>query len=219
MPPRRWLLGALVVLGVALAWQLGHRRGVEDGARAMSRSIAARDEASAAIAVERRERHEAELAALARERDIARATIETLSEELESRGELAAEERAELELYRRIGGEESSSGLAIDAIERRAGPPATLAVTLVQARGRERVAGRVEVDPAGRDGSAVAGADGGPAWSADFDLRFFETLEIPLERLGEPFPEAIVVSVTPDEGGRHKPFRRLFGRETIRTAD
>ena len=84
--------------------------------------------------------------------------------------------------------------------------------------GRDRVDGRIDVSAANRDGTALVGVDGAPAWSASFDLRFFQTLEVPVKRLGEPFPEAVLVAVVP-EGGRHRPFRRLFGRETIRTVD
>lgn len=224
LPPRGVLWIVLCVLLATLAWRFGHRSGVRDSAHIVAARTSAQAEASRAAAADRVVRQKAELGALARERDIARATIGALRGELERQGRLSAEERAELELYRRIGSDELPSGLTVDEIERRRGPPATLAITLVQARGRGRIRGRIEVrsDAAGTAGArAMATTSGGleeVGWSTTFDLRFFETLEMPQDALGEPFPDAVVVDVIP-EGARHDPFRRRFGREAIRIVD
>ena len=224
----------LAVLALALAWQLGWRLGQRQGHERGTR------EAREALAVPppdadaRRAAHEADLATLAGERDMARAALATLRLELERAGELAVAERAELELYRRLGGDAIEDGLSIDTLERRTDGGtgvATLLVTLVQARGRDRVRGRVEVRARGSDAPALAGggapldpepspdapasADGDGRRSATFDLRFFETLEIALDGSGDAFPPVIDVRVIPEDA-RHEPFRRRFRREDIR---
>ena len=222
--PSRGVLGAtLALLAVALAWQLGHRSGAREVERRAAERLAAtrateatRAAEAASIVPSAEETVPASaLAAAERERDIARATVESLRDELARSGELVAADRAELELYRRIGSDELPRGLALDSIERRAGPPPTLALTLVQVRGRERVAGRVEV---GVEGAETEDETGVTLWGAEFDLRFFETLEVPLQGLEGDFPEAIVVDVLPEDG-RHEPFRRRIAREEIRIVD
>ena len=228
LPSRRVLGGVLVVLLIVTAWQLGERRGrrraearaavlVADASRAAEATIDAVPDGAL----------EAEAAATLRgERDMLRETVRSLRDALERADRLAADERAELELYRRVGADESAAGLAIDTLERRGGDPAVLRVTLVQVRGRDRVAGRVEVVPLGADARALppesgrevlaALAEAVPGtWSVPFDLRFFETLEIPLDG---PFPEAIEVRVVPADEP-HAPFRARFHREAVRIVD
>lgn len=215
LPPRPVLLAALAALALALAWWLGHRAGFERGfGEGVERGAAGAENAAAGQAAQARAANEATLAALRHERDAARATIASLTERLARADSLDAAERAELALYRRIGDEEMPGGLVIDAVERRAGEPGTLAVTLVQARGRERVSGRLEATLLPADGEGAR-----PLGETDFDLRFFATLELPLAGLddGAP-PVAVVLEVTP-EGSRHTPFRERIEWDSIRIVD
>ena len=213
LPSRRLLLFALAALALALSWELGRRDGWQAGLReGADRGAAASEAARARVAerlAEQVAERSAERARLVRERDLARATVEALREDLELGGALTAEERAELELYRRVGDDGGPRGLAIETVARRPGPPEVLVITLVQVRGRDRVEGRVDVTV---DGLAR------PAWSARFGLRFFETVELPLEGIGERFPDEVVVSVVPD-GRLHRRFTERFGREAIRIVD
>ena len=212
-------------LALALAWQLGERHGA---ARAPAPPAGTAPDPALL----------ARVATLEGERDMNRATIESLRIELERAGELSVAERAELALYRRIGEEGGPDGLAIDALERRQGETATLFVTLVQARGRERVRGRIEVRAvaAGAPSAAVDGREAGESaglagetvaieggatargsaapWQSPFDFRFFETVEVTLSGFGERFPLAIEVTVLPDDGS-HRPFRQRFRREEV----
>ena len=208
-------------LGLALSWRLGHRSGVETGAEEARREIAALGEAGERASVARSAEREARLAEA---RDVARSTVEALRGELDAAERLSAAERAELELYRRVSGEALPSGLSIESIERPRGRARTLAVTLLQARGRDRVSGRIDVLPAASGDTPRSAAEErrGPPDEAiaseRFDLRFFETVELPLRLAGQPFPEGLILSIVPDSG-RHEPFRRRVTREAIRIAD
>lgn len=176
---------------------------------------------------ERRAEHDARVSALVRERDVALATITALRDQLERAERLDAEERAELELYRRVGGEELPSGLSIDSIVRPRERAEILLVTLVQARGRDRVRGRIDLLSASPGEGATAsrlqgerqrGPPPDAIASARFDMRFFETVELPLDLSAAPFPDELVISVVPEEG-RHRPFRLRVEREAIRIVD
>ena len=228
VPSRSVLGGVLVALLIVTAWELGERRGER---RADARAAALAEEVSRATEAMTDtvpdETLDAEAVAILRgERDMLRETVRSLRDALERADRLAADERAELELYRRVGADESAAGLAIDTLERRGEDPAVLRVTLVQVRGRDRVTGRVEIVPLEADAPALPPASTGEAsaaptatapgtWSAPFDLRFFETLEIPLDG---PFPETVEVRVVPADEP-HAPFRARFRREAVRIVD
>ena len=228
MFPRRLIGGLAVALLLAAAWQLGERRGFERGtsradalaAREAERRLAAAGAADAAT-----------IAALRGEREMLSESVRGLRDALDRAGRLAAEERSELELYRRIGAAGGAAGLAIDTLERRpadpaSGAPATLRLTLVQVRGRDRVSGRVDVvaleedapplapETAGDVRAAIA-RDGRAIWTAPFDLRFFETLDVPL---GDAFPARFEVRVVPSTW-RHEPFRRRYDRDDAALVD
>jgi len=225
LPSRRVLGVVLVALALVLSWQLGRRHGLELG------EARARAEAASAIAIGTAPVATFEVtagsgAADAGEREMLRATVRSLRAALDEAGRLSAAERDELELYRRIGADGAPDGVAIDTLGRRGEDPATLYLTLVQARGRERVAGTVELvrldadvgaSPADESGGPRATLGDGPAatWSAPFDLRFFETLEIPLD---EAVPELVEIRIVPTEGP-HAPFRQRFRRDDMRILD
>ena len=152
-----------------------------------------------------------------RERDMALATVVSLRDELERGGELSAAERAELDLYRRIGEQGRPNGLALDTIERRVGEPPTLIVTLVQFRGRERVRGRIEVTAEGEAGERDPGASSA-RWSTSFDLRFFATSEVSLQGIADGSSAMIEVRVVPAATAL-APIVRYFRLEDIRIVD
>jgi len=208
----------LLALLLTLARQVGFYQGIERGRLgAGSMAVANPPTGDPASPTD----HEATVARLAGERDMAQATADTLRDRLESTGVLVASERAELELYRRIGSDEIASGLSIDTLERRRQDAEvidqTLLVTLVQARGRDRVTGRMEVRAIDEAG-APAAAEGSLLGEASFDLRFFETLELTLSGVGRSPPFALDVLVIPD-GSRHEPFRQRHVLEDIRQID
>lgn len=138
---------------------------------------------------------------LADERDAALAGMKRLERELARSGRTADDDAAELELYRRIESGDRAKGLSIDAVELvDAGTAdAALEVTLVQSRGRRRVTGSLDArlldaGPAvalpssggvvrrtdAADGAGIAIGDG----PASFDLRFYQTLRLPLGAAG-----------------------------------
>ena len=211
---------------MALSWRLGHLRGVEEGVAEARREVGERERTRTSETLDRLVESDARVAALEHERDAARATSEALRDQLDRAERLSADERAELELYRRVGGDALPSGLSIESIERPRGPTRSLAVTLVQARGRDRVKGRIDVLP-GAPGQAPEprssteerrGVPEGAIASERFDLRFFETVELPLRLAGGAAPEELIISIVPDSG-RLEPFRERVEREAIRIAD
>lgn len=197
-PARGVLLAALAVVGLILCWQLGVRSGQQTlGEDAVSRTSALESALG-------------ELTEVRKQLAIARATEVELRNQMSQLMRLSADDRAELELYRRINNADAaSSGLGIDSVsftDDDAESGDLLHVTLVQSRGRGRVSGSLRVSVL-RDGETVAElakvADGS---LAEFDLRFFETVSLPLELDGLGAPDKLRIDVQPDDGTVHKDF-------------
>lgn len=237
MPPRLFMLGILLVLGVVIAWQLGDHRGYERGlmdgtVHADSMAAASSDADAPGVADGGADRDE--LDTMRRDRDLAQATIIALRDELTGLDALSAADRAELDLYRRIGRDDAPTGLGIDAVAGLQGEPPALRVTLVQTRGRSRAGGRLLLSiPPGDDssaggvdkanpnldkGAAALFEDGRPAWEAPFDLRFFQTVDVVLAGWKGNWPTLMRVDVIPTIG-RHKPFREFVDRAALRILD
>ena len=196
LPARSALLAGVVVVAVVLSYQLG----------ALSERRATDPEAEASeIAVDN---EEDALALVILERDVALAAENTLQERLSHVTGLNADERAELELYRRISQASSPVGLGIDGlryINSTEDLSARLDLTLVQSRGRDRVSGTVQISLllAGESLIDIDQSVNGEA--LEFDLRFFQTLSAPVDLSGLDEPETVRVVVDP-EGEQHRSF-------------
>lgn len=189
-PVRRpLLLGGIVCVALLLAWQLGSyqaKRSIELDNQALLDSM---------------REAQVDVATLTRERDIARAAESELRDRLSEATRLSADERAELELYRRISNASQPIGLGVDNIEyleRDSGSPGVLEITLVQSRGRDRVTGSVQVTLK-RDDQDLTILPKDDAAALRFDLRFFETLSIPLDLAAVGVPDTVLLSVAPDD--------------------
>ena len=75
--------------------------------------------------------------------EIVEARAASLQEELDASLKQSIDDEAELALYRRIEGVENERGIRVDAISRTRSEPDMLAITLVQARGRDRASGAI----------------------------------------------------------------------------
>ena len=208
LPSARTLTIVLVVVLSLLAGALGYRFANERGEKRLA-------EVSAAM----REGHQAELRNLTRlqsadsieaglERDASQVALNLLQARLD---EVQAENmaaRQELDLYQRIASTSVRTGLGVDSYEWNGGDDPWLAITLVQARGRNRVRGTVGITLLReRDGVTERKVISQPGNDSgiEFDLRFFETLRVPMLGVEEFQPESLEIVVQP-VGAQHKSF-------------
>ena len=171
-------------LGIALAWRLGEQR---------AQQAATENEATLVAAIESAG---AEIARLTDERDMAQAQTVSLQQRLSETIRLTANERSELELYRRISNTSRPVGLSVDGV--RYTDAGRLDVTIVQSRGRERVRGEIGISLM-RDGQTLRVIDFAPDGKPlRFDLRFFDTVSFPLTLADIGEPQSVVIRVRPE---------------------
>ncbi len=154
--------------------------------------------------------HQAELIELRTQRDVADASNAALQESLKEMQAQSLEQKSQKRLYDRIEGTDIGTGLNIDTIikvNNSDGETAELHITIVQARGRDRVKGQMGVALLGEknDGNwreviVDVNSDEAPR----FDLRFFQTLVVPVPE-NDILIDIVEIDVVPD-GKRHKPF-------------
>lgn len=206
------VVAVALLTGGWLGWYLGvqHGRGVSE--QKLLGEHAAEQEKGRVQQEELR----IQLDSLRNERDVARETVRALRDSLDNSGRLALEDAAELQLYRRIAGAEGKAGLRVDDVQIVAGETDTdadaLHITLAQVRGRDRVAGKLEAAVVGeRDGVGqrvpITPAVGSAA-AITFDLRFFETLVIPLPAGKPASVDLLEIDVWPRQAA-HKPFQHV----------
>jgi len=157
------------------------------------------------------EKYRAEIDTLKAQRDVADASNRALQTTLKELEEQALDAQSAERLYQRIEGEDVSTGLAIDTVSKVTdadGSVTELHITVVQARGRDRVSGRIGVALLGEKNDANwreivvdASSDSAPR----FDLRFFQTLVVPVEP-DDILIDIVEIDVVP-RGKRHKPFK------------
>lgn len=211
LPGQRALAVVAIAAAVTAAWHLGTLHG-QRGHADLGPSLGA-------AAAQPTDSHGSP-AQLARELAVERATVRTLRDRLAAAERMKADDAAELALYRRIGAESARTGLGIDAVQVREGASGrSLDITLVQARGRDRVAGTLGVsilsadEPAQRVELAPDSGDDALA----FDLRFFETLSVPLGQTlaaSGITPDRLSISVQP-ASGKHPAFVDIRDWDTI----
>lgn len=199
----RWVFAAIAVV---LAFLLGS---VVGAYRERSAVITELNDAKTELA-SIDDKYQSELASLRTQRDIADASNRSLQDSLKQFQAQALDEQSAQHLYQRIEGDGFSSGLAIDTIAKVTddqGVVTELHVTVVQARGRDRVKGRVGVALLGeknnsnwREVIVDANSDSAPR----FDMRFFQTLVVPIEA-DDILIDIVEIDVVPS-GKRHKAF-------------
>ena len=197
LPPRGVLFAATVLVAMVLSWQLGLRHGQQSNAK------------GAAARYTFLPGTQAELAKAQREIEILRASEAALRDDLSNNMRLSADDRAELELYRSIAQLSESVGLLVDAVTHVAGDEQRgdrLEITLVQARGRGRVSGEVDVTLKRNGQPLVQLGESENGSPTTFDLRFFQTLSLPVDLDVYGVPDSIQIEVRPDSGTVHEAF-------------
>lgn len=150
------------------------------------------------------QQNQAQIAQLRTQRDIADASNRSLQKTLKQLQAKSLEQKSTQRLYENIEGKDRSSGLSVDTITRvndENGVAEELHITVVQARGRNRVKGRM--------GVALIGEKSGEPWreeiadaagdsAARFDMRFYETLVVPLPKYKNHI-DIVEINIEPDD--------------------
>jgi len=197
----RW---ALALVAVVVSGLLGHHLGAKSEREIIA--IELQEQHAKLAAVE--QQNQAQLAQLRTQRDIADASNLSLQKSLKQLQTKSLEQESRQRLYENIEGNDRNSGLDVDTITRvndENGEPQELHITVVQARGRNRVKGQI--------GVALVGEKSGEPWrevivdAADdsalqFDMRFYQTLIVPLIQQ-ENHIDIVEINIEP-LGERHK---------------
>lgn len=206
LPSSRMLIFALASIVMLCVALLGYRVGVDDRQPALA---GAEPDESTGI-----EHQRSALAAVTRERDVARETVRQLQASLADALRVSDRDRAELDLYRRIASDSTPSGLSIDNVTLEAD---SLSITLIQSRGRKSVNGIVQVALTRSNSDQIERLIL-PARSGEneigFDFRFFETIEVPMTAVGEFSPHQLEIVVRPN-GEVYKEFKAEFAWEDV----
>jgi len=205
----RW---TLALVAVVLSGLLGHHLGVQRERKTVANELAEKEFSVAAIAQQYEQQYEqqyqAQIAQLRTQRDVADASNRSLQQTLQQLQAETLERESALRLYNSIEGKDSSAGLGVDTITRvngQNGKPKELHVTVVQARGRNRVKGQIGLALVGeKTGTPFREviADTDSASALDFDMRFFQTVVVPLPKQ-ENHIDIVEIDIKPD-GKRHK---------------
>lgn len=199
----RWAFAAVAVVVAAL---VGSKWGAYKERSVVAAELTKYESTLASIT----EKHQGELTTLRTQRDVADASNEALQKSLKQFQTQSLDDKSAQRLYERIEGSDVSTGLGVDTITKvndADGTPSELHITIVQARGRDRVKGKL--------GVALLGEKDGGNWrevvfeatSSDaprFDMRFFQTLVVPLPDI-DILIDIVEIDVNPD-GKRHKAF-------------
>lgn len=206
LPSMHALRWALATVAVVVAALIGNKWGAHQERNRVATELTDYQQSLATI----EDKHQGELTTLRTQRDVADASNHALQESLKQFQTQSLERKSAQRLYERIEGSDVSTGLGIDTVTRvngANGAPGELHITVVQARGRERVKGKIGVALLGeKDGSnwreviVEASSTSAPR----FDMRFFQTLVVPLPDQ-DILIDIVEIDVDPD-GKRHKAF-------------
>lgn len=199
----RWALASVAVVFAAIVGiQWGEYRGRSHVATELS------DYQNTLATIE--EKHLADLVKLRTQRDVADASNKALQKSLKQLQTQTLEARSAQRLYERIEGKDISSGLGIDTVSRvngADGKPSELHITVVQARGRDRVKGQIGVALVGEKDNSnwrEVIVEVNDASAPRFDMRFYQTLVVPLPK-SDIRIDFVEIYVDP-AGKRHKSF-------------
>jgi len=198
----RW---AFALVAIVVSGLLGHHLGAKHERETVV--IELQEQQAELAAVEHQ--YQAQLAQLRAQRDIADASNLSLQQSLKQLQAESLELESRQHLYENIEGQDRSSGLGVDTVTRindENGDPKELHITVVQARGRNRVKGQMVV--------ALVGEKSGEPWrevivdatgesTSRFDMRFYQTLVVPLPE-HENHIDIVEINIEPDDK-LHKP--------------
>jgi len=201
MRAMRWVLA---IVAVALSGLLGHYFGAKSERETIAAELLEQQTNLADI----EQQYQEQVEQLRAQRDIADASSSSLQKTLKQMQAESLEREAKLRLYDKIEGKDHSTGLGVDTVTRvndENGNAKELHITVVQARGRHRVKGQIGVALVGEKADAPwreVIADVANDSALGFDMRFFQTLVVPVPAL-ENHADIVEIDIKPD-GKRHK---------------
>lgn len=179
----RWVFAFIAFLVSGL---LGSHFGAQRERDSIAHELAEHEARLLAIKQEYEHKYEVQLAQLHTQRDIADASNLSLQKTLKQLQAQSLARESTMRLYDNIEGKDRRSGLSLDTVtrvKRKNENAEELHITVVQARGRDRVKGKIGValigEKAGDEWREVIVSDGGKS-AMNFDMRFFQTLVVPL---------------------------------------
>lgn len=203
MHAMRWTLALVAVVFSGL---FGHHLGAQREREIIAFKFSEQESGLAAI----EHQYQAQIAQLRTQRDVADASNLNLQNMLEQLQAESLERKSALRLYDNIEGDDSSSGLGVDTVTRvndENGKPKELHITVVQARGRNRVEGQIGLALLGESAGAPfreVVADVATGSALGFEMRFFQTLVVPLpEQEQENLIKSVEINIKPT-GKMHK---------------
>ncbi|MEE9332831.1 MAG: DUF6776 family protein [Granulosicoccaceae bacterium] len=139
----------------------------------------------------------------------AKATVVALRDKLKSTTSMKATDDADLRLYRRIANldDTEARGLFVDAVTMSKNfetDEVSLNILLIQTEGRNRIRGSVGATILPDTGKPISIVDSGDEKAPDFNLRFFQTVHIPVPKTKGVMDE-LEIHVKPTEKS-HKAF-------------
>jgi len=201
MHAMRWVLAFVAVV---LSGLLGHHLGAKHEREAIAVELLEQEANLAGI----EQQYQTQVTQLRTQRDIADASNLSLQKTLKQLQAKSLERKSAQRLYDKIEGKDHSSGLGVDTVTRVTGENGNseeLHITVVQARGRNRVKGQI--------GVALIGEKAGEPWheelvdvdsdsAVQFDMRFYQTLVVPLPEHKNHI-DIVEINIEPD-GKQHK---------------
>ena len=198
-------MAAIAIVGLALAFVTG--QSVEESTQ-KKRNEQIMAEKLGAISGER-DALRVETATAKQEYLEAKATVVALRDKMKGQSSMKAADEADLRLYRRIANldETEQRGLFVDKVTMSKDfetDEVLLNVLLIQTQGRNRIKGSVGATILPDTGKHIKLVEAGTDKAPDFNLRFFQTVHIPVPKTKGVLDE-LEIQVKPS-GKRHKPF-------------
>lgn len=209
--PRKTLWTMVSLLLIAGAWLLGRHQGtqqaLETAISQASDSISLRDSERILFLEQELARNANTLNASTRAIEAAEARSVVLEDALDESLKLSVDDAAELALYRRIATSTEPHTLAVEGVLWDESVPASIDLTLIQWRGRERVQGQVQISLGFAQSQSQSQNESGAAEQqsvlveaippVEFDFRFFQKLTVPVDVALDAKPDFIEIRVKP----------------------
>ena len=205
LPSMKMMARLLAVIAVIVAAIVGNHFGATRERLMLAEELAERENNLPPL----EEQVQQEMAELRTQRDLADSTNLALQDKLKEVQAELLDQKSKMRLYENIEGSDISTGLGVDTVTKvldENGQLTELLITVVQARGRDRVQGRIGVMLIGkrddinwREIIVEVEAEDAPR----FDMRFFQTLVVPIPD-NDVLIESVEINVESD-GKKHKP--------------
>jgi len=209
------ITAAIAIIGLAMAFVAGQAVEERSSKKENEQLIAQR---LGAISAER-DALRAQATTAVQQNKEASATVVALRDKMKKQSAMGLRDEADLRLYRKIANldDTETRGLVIDEVtmsrNSETGNP-TLNIRLIQTQGRNRIKGTVGASIKPDTGKRIKLVDPGDKNAPDFNLRFFQTVHIPVPKTTGVMDE---LEITVQHGSKtQKPVVRTFPWDKIK---